>query len=170
MQQRRENSQLPCQVKDILIVLLPRLGVDNKIKQLNVLKCWPEVVGETVSRHSAPFAIKKGNLFVKVDSSAWLSQLHHFKEKIISKFNKREGMEVIREIHFTLGNISFSRRRHSNRLRRVRLEKKDLEWVKKTANKIQDKDLRRLIERILKKHKRLEKIKRMEEESGKNGN
>ena len=88
----------PSRVGDILQDLLSTFGIDKKIKQLNVLKLWSEVVGGTLSEHSQPVSIAKGNLFVKVDSSGWLSEFSHFKEKIILKFNNRYGEEIIKDI------------------------------------------------------------------------
>lgn len=150
-------------VRDVLNDLFYRLGMNAKIKQMNVLKSWPQVVGEAISKHSQPTAIRKKNLFVKVDSSVWIAQLFHFKEKIILEFNKRQGQEVIENIYFRLGNISsFSPKKEKtgNKLRTVKLDKKDKQWIDKTVIKTKDQDLKNLFRRILSKYKKFEKLKK----------
>ena len=150
-------------VRDVLDDLFYRLGMNAKIKQMNVFKSWSQVVGKAISKHSQPTAIRKKNLFVKVDSSVWIAQLFHFKEKIILEFNKRQGQEVIENIYFRLGNISsFSPKKEKigNKLRTVKLDKKDKQWIDKTVIKTKDQDLKNLFRRILSKHKKFEKLKK----------
>jgi len=157
-----QDENPPSRVGDVLNKLIYQLGIDTKIKEMNVLKSWSEVVGEPISRHSQPVSISKGNLFVKVDSSAWLSQLSHFKEKIISEFNKRQGREVIKDIYFRVGRIySFSSKRGKvrSRLSKVRLCKEDLEWIDKMLAKVKDENLKKLLKKLLSRYKRAQKVK-----------
>jgi len=131
----------PSSVGEVLEKVFVRLGIDNKMRELNVLKSWDEVVGEHLSKHSQPITIRKGNLFVKVDSSAWLAQLTYFKEKIISEFNRRQGKEIIQDIHLRVGKISqpqVKKRKTNSRLGKARLSKKDIEWIENTVSKIKD--------------------------------
>ena len=158
-----EDTNPPSSVGEVLNNLLRRCGMDTKIREMSVLRSWPQVVGEAISKHSQPVAIRKGNLFVNVDSSVWLAQLSHFKTKIILEFNKRSGRELIQDIYFRLGSVSSSpyrKRKATSGLDRVTLDKEDVEWIDKTATRIKDHNLRRLLKRILSQHKRLEKLKR----------
>ena len=150
-------------VRDVLNDLFYRLGMNAKMKQMNVLKSWPQVVGEAISKHSQPTAIRKKNLFVKVDSSVWIAQLLHFKEKIILEFNKRQGQEVIENIYFRLGSISSfppEKEKIENKLITVKLDEKDKQWIDKIVMKTKDQDLKNLVRRILSKHKKFEKLKK----------
>jgi len=159
----KENDRPPAQVKDILDGLLSCLGIESKIKQMSVLKSWPDVVGKRISKHSCPVAIRKGNLFVNVDSSGWLAQLSHFKEKIILEFNQRQGEEIVKNIYFRIGKVpllSPEDRKVKNRLSKIKLNKEDEQWIDKTVKRIKDRKLKRLLKRILSKYKRLNKIKR----------
>lgn len=153
----RDNS--PSSVKEILDRLLSQLGIDSKINQMKILNCWGDVVGEKIKKHSQPFAIRKGNLFVKVDSSTWLAQLSYFKEKIISDFNTRQGKEIIKDIYFRIGKIypSSSKNKERRGLRRVKLTEEDIKWIDKTLKSVKDKHLRKILRRILIKDKRLKK-------------
>ncbi|MCD6575216.1 DUF721 domain-containing protein [Candidatus Aerophobetes bacterium] len=166
------DNNPPSRVGDVLKSLFYQLGIDTKIKQVNILKSWSQAVGKTISKHSQPVTIRKGNLFVKVDSSAWLTQLYHFKEKIISEFNKNQEEEIIKDIHFSVGSVSHSsgrKRKVNSRKVTVKLEKKELDWVEETAKRIGDKKLEELLKRILKKYKQFKKTKG-EKANGKNSN
>lgn len=153
----KDNSPLP--IGDVLERLLSQLGIDSKIRQMRILSCWKDIVGEKLSKHSQPFAIKKGNLFVKVDSSAWLAQISYFKEKIISEFNCKQGKEVIKDIYFRIGKIYplSSRKKEKRGLRRIRLSEEDIKWINETLRSVKDEHLRKILKRILIKDKRLKK-------------
>ncbi|MBE0478435.1 DUF721 domain-containing protein [Candidatus Aerophobetes bacterium] len=156
-----EDSNPPSRVGEILQDLVCRFGMDNKIKQLNILKLWPEVVGETLSKHSQAVSISKGNLFVKVDNSAWLSEFSHFKEKIILKFNERHGEQIVKNIYFQVGSISSylpGEKKKMGGVRKVRLERKDVEWIDKIAANVKDENLKKVLRRILLKYTRAQKM------------
>lgn len=157
----RPDNNPPSPVGDVLDSLLSRFGIDGKINQMKVLKSWSQVVGEAISKHSQPVSISKGNLFVKVDNSAWLSQLYHFKEKIISEFNHKQGQEVIKDIYFRVGRIYSplsGKRKVPGKLSKTRLDKEDIQWINETLTKIKDEDLRRILRRVLSNHKKAQKI------------
>jgi len=150
----------PSPVGEILEEVLSRLGIDNKIKQLRILKHWKEIVGKTLARHSCPVTVRKGNLFVKVDSSGWLAQITYFKEKIISELNRKAGSEVIRDIYLSLGKVYPQRKKGklAPNLRKIRLSQKDLNWIENTVKNVKDESLRELLRRILIKDKKLKKF------------
>ncbi|MBC7190074.1 DUF721 domain-containing protein, partial [Candidatus Aerophobetes bacterium] len=143
-----EDNNPPSRVGEILNNLLSQLGFESKIREMKVLKSWQEVVGKGISKHSQPVKISKGNLLVKVDSSAWINELCHLKDKIIEKFNKLHKNEVIKDIHFRLGKIapSFSRvRRGRRRARNINLNEEELDWVEKTVGKLKDENLKEAV-------------------------
>lgn len=157
-----QNDNPPARIVDVLNQLLCRFGIDNKVKEMKILKSWPQVVGEALGKHSRAVSISKGNLFVEVDNSAWLTQLSHFKHKIILEFNRQQGKEVVKDIYFRLGEVSSSllkRRKAPKRLSRARLDKKDVQWINERLEKIKDENLRKLLKRVLSKHKKAQKIR-----------
>lgn len=161
-----EEGNPPSRVGNVLQDLLCKFGIDSKIKQLHILKLWSKVVGESLSKHSQPVSISKGNLFVKVDNSAWLNQISYFKEKIIAEFNKIQGEIVVKRIYFRVGSISVPQKHTSKRKKRkVKLDQKELEWVHKTVTQIEDDDLKKTIERILLQYKKAQKAKESQNQS-----
>ncbi|MFQ6066569.1 MAG: DUF721 domain-containing protein [bacterium] len=100
----RRNG-FPSPVGEILERVFNKLNIDKKLKEMKALKLWEEVTGEKISRHTLPLFVRKGNLFVRVDSSGWLTQLTYLKHEIISRLNQRLGESSIKNIYFRLGEI-----------------------------------------------------------------
>ena len=139
-------------VPEVLKKVLVRRGMERRIKELWILPQWREIVGEKISRHTQPITVKKGNLFVRVDSSGWLTQLTYLKEKIISQINQREGSNLIKDIYFHLGEVKENclvRENIQSGKIRNKLNKKD--WVKIRENlvNLKDSSLRKTVKRIL---------------------
>ncbi|MCD6318112.1 DUF721 domain-containing protein [Candidatus Aerophobetes bacterium] len=157
---KRDN--FPSCVDEILERVFTRLGINKKLRELKALRDWKEVVGEKIEKHTYPLRVRKGNLFIVVDSSGWLAQITYFKEKIISELNQRQGKEVIKDIYLRVGKV-----KHRNtcgpakdwRIRRIKLEEQELEEIKNKLNKIEDKPLRKILNRVLVKDKKLKKIR-----------
>lgn len=152
------RDSFPSPVGEVLERVFSRLGVDTKIRELQVLRAWSEIVGRHLNKHSKPVSIRKGNLFVKVDSSAWLAQITYFKEKIISEINRREGREVVKDIYLRVGKVSSPHthyRRKRTRLIKTRLTRKDQKWIEEVLAKVKDESLRRTIQRVLIKDRQL---------------
>jgi len=157
----KTNSSPSC-VDEILERVFTQLGIDKKLRELKVLRDWKEVVGKKIEKHTYPLRVKKGNLFVVVDNSGWLAQITYFKEKIISEINQRQGRKVIKDIYLRLGKISRRNIRgpaKNWRMKRMKLEGRELEKIKNKLNKVEDRTLRRILNRILVKDKKLKKIR-----------
>jgi predicted nucleic acid-binding Zn ribbon protein len=95
----------PQPVSDILIPLLKRLGLDNKIQIVILQDRWDAFVGFPVAAHTFPYQLKFRKLYLYVDSSAWMSHLSFLKEELKNKIN-REAEEVwVQEIILKIGTI-----------------------------------------------------------------
>jgi len=157
---KRDN--FPSCVDEVLERVFTRLGLNKKLRELKALKDWKEVVGKKIEEHTYPLRVRKGNLFIVVDSSGWLAQITYFKEKIISELNQRQGKEVIKDIYLRLGKVKNRNIRgpvKNWRIRRVKLREEELEEIKNKLKKIKDKPLHQILNRILVKDKKLKKIR-----------
>jgi predicted nucleic acid-binding Zn ribbon protein len=90
----------PRPIRNVLDVLLKRLGIETQVKQRLVVVLWPEVVGDRIAEIAKAERVIDGVLFVTVTSSVWRVELLMHKEKIIGKLNRRIGKPVITEIRF----------------------------------------------------------------------
>ncbi|GAH02784.1 unnamed protein product, partial [marine sediment metagenome] len=78
-----------------------------------------------------PLFVRKGNLFVRVDNSGWLTQLTYLKHKIISELNERLGEESIKNIYFRLGEVKKKRKGEIKAPKvKIDLEKEELARIK----------------------------------------
>jgi len=146
------RDEFPSPVPEILKRVLIRLGMERRIRELWILPRWREIVGEKISRHTQPVTVKKGNLFVRVDSSGWLTQLTYLKEEIISQINQRGGSNLIKNIYFHLGEVKEDCSvRGTVRSRKTinRLDKEDWVRIRRNLANLRDSSLRRAFRRIL---------------------
>ena len=152
---KRDN--FPSSVSEVLERVLKKLSIEQKIGELKALNSWREVVGEKIYKHSRPFSIKKGLVFVKVDNSGWLAELTYLKEKIISEFNKREGEKIIKDIYFRLGSIKNKKKLYFPSSKMVKLNKEEEEKIDNDLRNIENDSLRGVLKRILEKDTMLKK-------------
>ncbi|RLE07628.1 DUF721 domain-containing protein [Candidatus Aerophobetes bacterium] len=155
-----QRDGFPSRIGEVLDRVFEKLGVDKKIKEEKALRLWKEVVGERINKHTHPFSVKKGILFVKVDNSGWLAQLTYLKEGIISKINQREGKKVIKDIYFRLGKVRKVKRRKirdGSAGKEMKLKEDELEKIREDLEGIKDDSLREVIQRVLIKDKSLKK-------------
>jgi len=153
----KQNS-FPSSVGEVLERLFNKLSLDKKLKEVNALKLWEEVTGEKISQHSLPLFVRKGNLFVRVDNSGWLTQLTYLKHKIISELNERLGGESIKNIYFRLGEVKKKRKRETKAAKvKIDLEKEELARIKEKLKGVKNKSLQPVLSRILIKDKKIKK-------------
>ncbi len=155
---KRDN--FPSSVDEVLERVFTQFGINTKLRELKALRDWKEVVGENIKKHTHPLRVRKGNLFIVVDNSGWLAQITYFKKKIISELNQKQGKEVIKDIYLRLGKVKHRDTPGSAnnwRIRRIKLEDWELREIENKLNKIEDEALRRILNRILVKDKKLKK-------------
>ena len=79
---------------------LEKFKLAEEMQFQKLVERFQEVVGELVFPHVKPLEIKKGILSLKVDNSAWKSELFLQKKAIIDKCNLMLGSPVIQGIRF----------------------------------------------------------------------
>lgn len=155
-----KRDGFPSPVSEVLDRIFSRRGIDKKMKEMSVLKLWKEVVGKKIDKHTHPFSVKKGKLFVRVDNSGWLVQLTYLKDKIMAELNKKEGGKLINDIYFWLGEIKKSSEEKAKKplpTERVKLERAELDEIEERLKGVKDKALHQILGRVLIKDKKLKK-------------
>lgn len=90
-------------VADILGKLLPKLGLDTRIKEADITAAWKGIVGEFIAQHSQPERLVAGTLHIRVIQSSVRYELDRtWKPEIIRKLREQFGEKVIRDIKFVL--------------------------------------------------------------------
>src|SRR5262245_25803810 len=67
--------------------VLPRVLLDHRIDHrrgdAEVIKVWNSLIDPNIVAHAQPVGLRKGTLFVSVDSSVWLSEIVRYRRKEI---------------------------------------------------------------------------------------
>jgi predicted nucleic acid-binding Zn ribbon protein len=89
---------------DLLPKLMQRLGLKERLHETEVLEAWSKIVGDFISAHSSPVALREGILYVRVLQPALHYELEQVsKIEILRKLKLRFGGKVIRDIRFRVG-------------------------------------------------------------------
>jgi predicted nucleic acid-binding Zn ribbon protein len=89
---------------DLLPKLMQRLGLRERLHEIEVIEAWSKIVGEFIAAHSAPVALREGILYVRVLQPALHYELDQVsKIDILRKLKRRFGGKTIRDIRFRVG-------------------------------------------------------------------
>jgi predicted nucleic acid-binding Zn ribbon protein len=89
-------------VGDILGGLLRRLGLEEGVARQDAVRRWETVVGEAIAAVTEATAVSGDTLFVRVASSAWMSELNLMRHEILRRLNAGQSAGRVERIVFTL--------------------------------------------------------------------
>jgi len=95
---KRTSSEAP--LKEVLDQWLKAYGYASKMKEIEIIKAWPELMGVAVANRTANIYIKNKKLFLKMDSSVMREELSYGKQVIIHRINETAGFEIINDVWF----------------------------------------------------------------------
>jgi len=87
---RRPPVDRPTRLGDVLRAALGRLPEAER------------VVGPTIAAHARPERMKRGVLFVAVDSAEWMQELQFLKHELRERLNARLGRPAVRALFVVL--------------------------------------------------------------------
>ena len=89
---------------ELLPGLMQRLGLRERLHENEVMEAWSAIVGDFISTHSAPVALRESVLYVRVLQPALHYELEQIsKAEILRKLKQRFGARTIRDVRFRLG-------------------------------------------------------------------
>ncbi|MFT5859893.1 MAG: putative nucleic acid-binding Zn ribbon protein [Flavobacteriaceae bacterium] len=95
---KRTANEAP--LKDVIDRWLKAYGLDAKMKELDVIKGWPEMMGTAVAHRTREVTIRNKTLYLKMDSSVMRAELARGKQVIIQRVNQKAGYEIINDVWF----------------------------------------------------------------------
>jgi hypothetical protein len=137
---------------DVLIPVLKRKGITVSLAHLRLARAWREAVGPRISAQTKPETVRRGVLYVKVSSSAWMQQLHYLKADIMAKLNCALGKEEIGGIFFSLGEIVSDRAEENHPhslLPPEPLRERERKMIEEWVSCVPDEELRELLRRVM---------------------
>ena len=89
---------------DVVPRVLAGLGLDRRRAEAEVMKVWNNLLDPNIVAHAQPTGIRKGTLFVTVDSSVWLSEIVRYRRKeVLDRLQHSFGRDLITKISFRVG-------------------------------------------------------------------
>ncbi|MBL7647744.1 MAG: DUF721 domain-containing protein [Candidatus Hydrogenedentes bacterium] len=89
-------------VGDILAKLKKTTDLGKHLEHAEIWEHWPEIVGETVAKHTRPQGIKELQLRIEADSAVWMHKLNYRKWQIMKKINRIAGKELVSDMYIVL--------------------------------------------------------------------
>ena len=83
---------------------LSELRIDQRRAEAEVVKVWNNLIDPAILKHAQPTGLRKGTLFVTVDSSVWLSEIVRYRRhEILERLQHSFGSGFISRISFRVG-------------------------------------------------------------------
>ena len=102
---KRARMRFPLPLGDVARQEFTALGLAERLREADIWRLWPEVVGPAVAARAMPLRIIKGTLTVVVSSGPWKQELGFLKGMMKDKLNDRLGAEVVRDIVLKSGSV-----------------------------------------------------------------
>lgn len=84
--------------------VLKELRIDTRRAEVEIVKVWNSLIDPNIVAHAQPVGLRKGTLFVVVDSSVWLTEIVRYRRKeILDRLQHSFGRDVIARISFRVG-------------------------------------------------------------------
>jgi len=99
MDERKRNSN-EATVGDLIMKLLKAYRLDGKMKELDIIKSWSDLMGVAVANRTKHIEIRNKTLFLTMESSVMRDELSQGKSIIIQRINDAAGFEMITNIFF----------------------------------------------------------------------
>jgi hypothetical protein len=81
------------------------LGLAERLREAEIWRIWPDVVGAALAARACPVRIINGTLTVAVSSAPWMQELRFMTAMMKEKLNSCLGTEVVREIVLKAGRV-----------------------------------------------------------------
>jgi hypothetical protein len=89
---------------EVLPIITKDLRMDSRRAEAEVVKVWNSLIDPTIVAHAQPAGVRRGTLFVTVDSSVWLSEIVRYRRKeILERLQHSFGREFIQKISYRVG-------------------------------------------------------------------
>jgi len=92
---RRKNTQ---GIGEVLSEYIEAMGMRRRLKESRIEKIWEEILGEKSASLTRKIYIRKGVLFVYLDSSVLRNELMMIREKLIASINETSGEVIVSKI------------------------------------------------------------------------
>ena len=91
-------------INRVMPKVLAELGLERRCAETEIIKVWNHLIDPNIVAHAQPNGLRKGTLFVTVDSSVWLSEIVRYRRReILERLQHSFGKDLITKISFRIG-------------------------------------------------------------------
>jgi len=91
-------------VSDVLPRIMSDFRLDDRRAEAEVVKVWNSLIDPNIVAHAQPAGLRKGTLFVNVDSNVWLSEIVRYRRReILDRLQHSFGRNIVQRISFRVG-------------------------------------------------------------------
>ena len=102
---KRPRMPFPRPLPGLVQESLVGLGLAERLREAEIWRIWPDVVGAPLASRARPVRIINGTLTVAVSSAPWMQELRFMTAMMKEKLNSCLGAEVVREIVLKAGRV-----------------------------------------------------------------
>ncbi|MDD2271427.1 MAG: DUF721 domain-containing protein [Desulfuromonadaceae bacterium] len=102
---KRPRMPFPRPLSGVVQDSLVSLGLAERLREAEIWRIWPNVVGEALASRACPLRIINGTLTVAVSSAPWMQELRFMTSMMKEKLNSCLGAEVVRDIVLKAGRV-----------------------------------------------------------------
>ncbi len=140
---KRSRMRFPLPLADVARQEITVLGLADRLREADIWRLWPEVVGSTVASRAMPLRIIKGVLTVAVSSGPWMQELGFLKGMMKDKLNEHLGAEVVKDIVLKSGKIDrYSQTPPEEAPAKKRLTARQLAYIDEQSAEVVDPETR----------------------------
>ncbi len=89
---------------DVVSRVAVEMRMDSRRAEAELVKVWNSLIDPNITAHAQPANLRKGTLFVNVDSSVWLSEIVRYRRKeILDRLQHSFGSNLIQKISYRIG-------------------------------------------------------------------
>ena len=92
---RRSKTQ---QISKVIHAFLKESGLESRLKEVELINSWEEIVGTMISKRTKKVEIKNGKMIIYLRSSVVKNELMMLRESLRNSLNEKAGEEIIKEI------------------------------------------------------------------------
>jgi predicted nucleic acid-binding Zn ribbon protein len=90
--------------EQVVSSVLGDLKMDSRCAEIEIIKVWNSLLDPNIVAHAQPANLRKGTLFVNVDSNVWLSEIVRYRRKeILDRLQHSFGKNYIQKISYRVG-------------------------------------------------------------------
>jgi len=95
---KRKSESQP--LKNVIDRFLKAYSLENKMKEMDIIAAWPELMGSAVAFRTKSIKIHNKVLYLEITSSVMREELLNGKQIILSRLNERAGQLIINDVWF----------------------------------------------------------------------